>query len=54
MDIRLKNLFDKYASLITNNSETTGDVEMLCKYISYFVSGEFEGIRHSQNKHRAD
>jgi hypothetical protein len=40
MDVRVKNLFDKYARLITENSETTGDLEMLCKYLSYFVSGK--------------
>lgn len=40
MEKRIKNVFDKYASLITNNSEATGDVEMLCKYLSYFVSGK--------------
>lgn len=40
MDNRGKSLFNKYASLITNNSESTGDVEMLCKYLSYFVSGK--------------
>lgn len=41
MDQRIKPLFAKYANFITNNSETTGDIEMLCKYLSYFVSGEF-------------
>ena len=39
MDLRVKPLFDKYANFITNNAETTGDIEMLCKYLSYFVSG---------------
>jgi len=36
----MKTAFNKYATLITNNSETTGDVEVLCKYLSYFVSGK--------------
>lgn len=40
MENRIKYLFDKYATFITNNSEATGDVEMLSKYLSYFVSGE--------------
>lgn len=40
MDKRAKAMFDKYATFITNNSETTGDIEMLCKYLSYFVSGK--------------
>jgi hypothetical protein len=49
MDLRVQKIFDKYANFITNNSETTGDVEMLCKYLSYFVSGElnfksFDGL----------
>jgi hypothetical protein len=49
MDLRVRKVFDKYANFITNNSETTGDVEMLCKYLSYFVSGEltdssFDGL----------
>lgn len=41
MDVRFRNLFDRYASIITNNSETTADVEMLCKYLSYFASGKW-------------
>lgn len=40
MDKRVKAVFDKYANFITNSPETTGDIEMLCKYLSYFVSGE--------------
>jgi hypothetical protein len=40
MDFRVRHLFDKYANFITHNSETTGDVEMLCKYLSYFASGK--------------
>lgn len=40
MDKRAKAMFDKYASFISTNSETTGDIEMLCKYLSYFVSGK--------------
>lgn len=39
IDKRLKVLFNKYAAFITENSETTGDVENLCKYLSYFVTG---------------
>lgn len=42
MEQRLKQVFDKYADFITNNSETTGSIEMLCKYLSYFVSGELK------------
>lgn len=41
MDKRLKLAFDKYATFITNNSETTGDIENVVKYLSYFVSGKF-------------
>lgn len=40
MEKRVKVLFDKYANFITASPETTGDVEMLVKYLSYFVSGE--------------
>lgn len=42
MDKRLKLMFDKYANFITNNSQTTGDLETLCKFSSYFVSGNDE------------
>lgn len=45
MDLRAKHLFGKYANFITTNSETTGDIEMLCKYMSYFVSGELEKLQ---------
>jgi Peroxisomal membrane protein (Pex16) len=45
MEQRLKPLFAKYANFITNNSETTSDVEMLCKYLSYFVSGELNKLK---------
>lgn len=40
MERRVKAVFDKYANFITASPETTADVEMLCKYLSYFVSGE--------------
>lgn len=44
MERRVKAVFDKYANFITASPETTADVEMLCKYLSYFVSGELRCI----------
>jgi peroxin-16 len=37
---RAKKLYFKYVDYITNNAETTADIEVLVKYLSYFVSGE--------------
>lgn len=39
MDRRLRQYCSKYVDYISKNAETTADVEVLVKYLSYFVSG---------------
>lgn len=34
-----KQLFTSYSKLIASNPETCSDIELLTKYMSYFVSG---------------
>ena len=35
-----KQLFTSYSKLIASNPETCSDIELLTKYMSYFVSGK--------------
>lgn len=40
MDRKLKQCYTKYIDYISKNAETTADIEVLVKYLSYFVSGK--------------
>lgn len=40
MEISVKKLYKNYAKLITSNAETCADIEVLTKYLGYFVGGK--------------
>lgn len=40
MSLSISNLYKSYAKLIASNAETCADVEILTKYLGYFVGGK--------------
>lgn len=40
MNQTVSNAYKSYAKFIASNAETCADIEMLTKYIGYFVGGE--------------
>lgn len=40
MSLSVNNLYKRYAKIIASNAETCADIEILTKYLGYFVGGE--------------
>lgn len=47
MDRRIKQYYSKYVDYISKNAETTADIEVLVKYLSYFVSGKISKVQNA-------
>lgn len=40
MTLSINNLYKSYAKIIASNAETCADIEVLTKYLGYFVGGK--------------
>lgn len=52
MSLSISNLYKSYAKLIASNAETCADVEILTKYLGYFVGGKKNHYLRRKKKYK--